>query len=62
MVAGPTGVLELEGAVARVWGLLEAPTSLTELAAAFAATDSVAELEESDPLARLVEHDLIREV
>jgi hypothetical protein len=62
VVAGPNGVVEFEGAAAEVWRLLEAPTSHAELAAAFATRGAVDALEEFDPLARLVEHDLIREV
>lgn len=62
MVAGPSGVLELDGAEAMIWRLLEAPTSRAELAAALATAGAVDELEGSDPLARLVEHDLIGEV
>lgn len=62
VVAGPKAVVELEGAPAVVWRLLETPTSRAELAAAFAATGHVDELEEADPLRSLVEHDLLREV
>jgi hypothetical protein len=62
VVAGPNGVLEFEGAAAMVWRLLESPISRAELASAFATMGAVVELEESDPLARLVEHDLICEV
>jgi len=55
-------VVELRGAAATVWHLLEEPTSAIELAAAFARADAVDELESSDPLARLAAHDLLTEV
>jgi hypothetical protein len=62
VVAGPRGVVELTGASAAVWRLLEAPATRAELAVALVAAGAVSQLEESDPLGILLEHELIRSV
>jgi hypothetical protein len=62
VVAGPGGAVELVGATATVWRLLEHPMTGAELAAACAATGMVDRLEELDPIGRLLRRDLVRQV